>query len=58
MPQNKNSRITRKEIGGTIYIVESMVSENAKETVYTKIKRLILNNADEHIKQEKLSKVS
>lgn len=58
MSETNNCRITRKEIGGTLYIVESMVSENAKETVYEKIKRLILNNEAEHIKQEKFQKVS
>lgn len=46
------SRITETSIGGTVYIVEASVSESAKETVYSKVKRLILNNADE---QEKAS---
>lgn len=46
------SRITETSIGGTVYIVEASVSESAKESVYSKVKRLILNNADE---QEKVS---
>lgn len=39
------SRITETSIGGTVYIVESMVSDTAKETAYAKVKRLILGNA-------------
>ena len=39
------SRITETSIGGTVYIVESMVSDNAKETAYTKVKRLIMSNS-------------
>lgn len=49
---NKRCRITEKSIGGTIYIVESLESDNAKETAYHKIKRLILSNINE---AEKLS---
>ena len=41
----KQCRTTKRCIDGTVYIVESMVSENATETTYSKIKRLILNNA-------------
>lgn len=36
--------ITRTMIDGTLYIVEARVSENAKETAYDKVKRLILSN--------------
>lgn len=39
------SRITETSIGGTAYIVESMVSDNAKETAYAKVKRLIMSNS-------------
>ena len=39
--ENSKSRITETSIGGTVYIVESLVSDNAKETAYTKVKRLI-----------------
>ena len=34
-----------KTIGDTTYIVEYVVSENARETVYEKVKRMILNDA-------------
>ena len=39
------SRITETSIGGTVYIVESMVSDTAKETAYAKVKRLIMSNS-------------
>lgn len=35
-----------KQIGDAIYIVESAVSSNAKETAYDKLKHLILNNTN------------
>ncbi|OCN06142.1 hypothetical protein A4S06_00050 [Erysipelotrichaceae bacterium MTC7] len=44
------SRITETSIGGTVYIVESLVSDKAKETAYTKVKRLIISNSKDHIK--------
>ena len=43
--ENSKSRITETSIGGTVYIVESLVSESARETAYTKLKRLIMNNS-------------
>ena len=45
MEEKQNSRITRKTIGGTVYVVESFESDTAKETVYDKLKRLILTGA-------------
>lgn len=45
MYEKLNSRITRKTIGGTVYVVESMVSDTARETVYDKLKRLVLTGA-------------
>ena len=45
MDEKVNSRITRKSIGGTVYVVESMVSDTAWETAYEKLKRLILTGA-------------
>ena len=36
----------KKQIGDTIYIIESAVSSNAKETAYDKLKRLILNDTN------------
>ena len=44
MDKKQNIRTTEKVIGGTVYIIESVVSENAKETVEAKVKRLILSN--------------
>ena len=34
-----------KIIGDTVYIVENTVSENAKESAYDKIRKLILNDS-------------
>ena len=48
--ENSKSRITETSIGGTVYIVESLVSESARETAYTKVKRLITNNSKDLIK--------
>lgn len=53
-----DSRTTKTEIGGTLYIVESLVSEQAKETAYTKVKRLILSNANDLAKLTDHAKVS
>ena len=39
-------RNREKVIGDTIYVVENVVSERARETVYDKIKRMILNDVD------------
>lgn len=36
----------KKQIGDTLCIIESAVSTDVKETVYNKIKRLILDSAD------------
>lgn len=45
MENQTNSRTTESAIGGTIYVVESRVSDSAKESVYSKLKRLITVNA-------------
>lgn len=37
-----------KLIDGTTYIVASAVSPDAKETVYEKLKKLILHDPDRH----------
>ncbi len=42
--ETRTISITEKMIGGTLYIVESVISESAAETAYDKVKRLILNN--------------
>jgi len=36
--------VTEKVIGDTLYIIESTVSDTAKETAYDKLKRMILND--------------
>ena len=48
--ENSKSRITETSIGGTVYIVESLVSDKAKETAYTKVKKLIMNNTKDLVK--------
>ena len=45
MDTQSNSRISETAIGGTVYVIESCVSESAKESAYTKLKRLITANA-------------
>ena len=43
---SQNTVITYKEIGGTLYIVESIATdENAKKVLKDKIKDLIITNA-------------
>lgn len=39
--------ISNKQIGDTLFIVESAVSTNAKETALDKLKRLIQNDTNE-----------
>lgn len=45
MENQSNSRTTKSDIGGTVYVVESRVSDSAKESAYSKLKRLITVNA-------------
>ena len=45
MENQINSRTTKSDIGGTVYVVESRVSDSAKESSYSKLKRLITVNA-------------
>ena len=40
--------VFEKTIGDTTYIVEYAISECAKETAYDKIKKLILNDAENY----------
>ena len=49
--EDRTVAVIRKEIGGTIYIVESAVSSSARETAYDKVKRLILSSATAEIKK-------
>ena len=41
--------VTQMNIGDTIYIIESVASDKAKETAYDKVKRLILDLSLIHI---------
>ena len=43
---NKPVSVTEKVIGDTLYIIESAVSDTAKETAYDKLKRMILNEME------------
>lgn len=45
MDTENQSRTSETAIGGTDYVVESCVCESAKESAYTKLKRLITANA-------------
>ena len=57
MEKKLNSRITHKTLGGTVYVVESMVSDTAKESVYTKIMRLVTVDASSRIKLSESSEI-
>ena len=50
MENQRNSRTTKSDIGGTVYVVESRVSDSAKESAYSKLKRLITVNAKKPFK--------
>ncbi|MEJ9279939.1 transposon-encoded TnpW family protein [Ureibacillus thermosphaericus] len=45
MENQINIHTTESAIGGTVYVVESRVSDSAKESAYSKLKRLITVNA-------------
>lgn len=40
------TRITEQQIGDTLYIIESVFSQDTKQTPYDKIKRLILSEVE------------
>ena len=44
--ENKPVSVTEKVIGDTLYIIESAVSDTAKETAYEKLKRMILGELE------------
>ncbi len=44
--QKSTPVVITKTIGDKLYIIENTISENAKETAYEKVKRLILNDTD------------
>ena len=58
MDTQNNSRTSETAIGGTLYVVESCVSESAKESAYAKLKRLITANAKHLEKSSNSSKIS
>ena len=39
----QNKRVTETQIGDTLYIVETVISPDAVESVHDKIKRMIMN---------------
>ena len=43
---DKTVSVTKKVIGDTLYIIESAVSDTAKETAYDKLKRMILGELE------------
>ena len=46
IPESQTVSIRTKQIGDTLLVIESAVSTDARETAYSKIKRLILDHAD------------
>ena len=42
--QKKPSRVTEMQIGDTLFTVVSVESDRAREHLYDKVKRMILNN--------------
>ena len=44
--EEKPVSVTEKVIGDTLYIIESVVSDTAKETAYDKLKRMILGELE------------
>ena len=41
---NKPNRVTEMQIGDTLFTVVSVESDRAREHLYDKVKRMILNN--------------
>ena len=41
---NKPSRVTEMQVGDTLFTVVSVESDRARERLYDKVKRMILNN--------------
>jgi len=44
IPESKPHRISQMQIGDTIFTVISVESDRARESLYDKVKRLILND--------------
>ena len=45
--EKKPSRVTEMQVGDTIFTVVSVESDRAREHLYDKVKRMILNNDTE-----------
>ena len=43
---NKPSRVTKTQVGDTVFTVVSVESDRAKEHLYDKVKRLILDSTN------------
>lgn len=48
------SAVTEMKIGCTTFVVESVISDSAKETAYEKIKKMIVKEAKAQIRQKAL----
>ena len=44
--ERQATAVFRKVIGDTVYIIESEVSPQARESTYEKVKRLIMNDPE------------
>lgn len=44
LTKNKPCRVTEMQVGDTIFTVVSVESDRAKERLYDKVKRMILND--------------
>ena len=49
----RHKHISYREIDGTLYIVESVSSPDAKETIKEKMKRYIINHVMDDLKKER-----
>jgi hypothetical protein len=47
--RNKPRRVTEIQIGDTIFTVVSVESDRARESLYDKVKRMILDNEDKEM---------
>lgn len=44
IPENKSCRVTDMQVGDTLFTVISVESDRARERLYDKVKRMILNS--------------
>ena len=45
-PEEIPAVVIEKTIGDTVYIIENVISEKARETTYEKVKKMILNDTE------------